>query len=330
MTRAPCSVATRAVASVEQLSTTTTSSTIAGICARTATMPSCSLWQGITTEMRLPRYIGGLQSVPARRRCRGWVDAACRRAPRRVRPRGARPHDTLELSLAAGRRLRHAVRVHGAVRDLLVVRLDCRVHAAVPRTGESRGRGLRACELAQRAAHLETPPLLQDLRHHPRVEEDVDGEEAFVGAEALGVADETPRLVRLLAVPDLLEIVAGLAHVTELTVDEKLAGVEVTVREHAGAEAAGIARDLVRVGLGDLRDQPVPHDTLGIDDVGDGERVVARERAAFHVLLDHLGVLLVALHVEELRDRFLGAATREQREHVFNLQLAAKVLVVLH
>ena len=54
----PARVATSAVRSVEALSTTTTSSTIGGICSMTARTPSSSLWHGMTTEMRLPRYMG--------------------------------------------------------------------------------------------------------------------------------------------------------------------------------------------------------------------------------------------------------------------------------
>src|SRR5581483_7910101 len=60
------------------------------------------------------------------------------------------------------------------------------------------------------AAQLEARPFLQHRRQHAGVEEDVDGEEALVGAEALRFADEPPRLFRLRAEPDAAEVVAAL------------------------------------------------------------------------------------------------------------------------
>src|SRR5262249_35683745 len=53
------------VPSVDALSTTSTSSTIGGICSIVARTPSSSLWHGMTTEMRLPRNMG----TPRRERC---------------------------------------------------------------------------------------------------------------------------------------------------------------------------------------------------------------------------------------------------------------------
>src|SRR4029453_12505376 len=107
---------------------------------------------------------------------------------------------------------------------------------------------------------------------------DVEGEEALVGAEALRVADELPGLVGLLAVPDLLEVVVDVADVAELAVDQELAREDVAVREHAGTERGGVARDLVGVRLGDLGDEAMAHDALRVDEVGERERVVPRER----------------------------------------------------
>src|SRR5262249_56653080 len=82
-------------------------------------------------------------------------------------------------------------------------------------------------ELAPRLADLEARPLLQHGRHHARVEEDVDGEEALVRAEALRLADEAARRLGGLAEPDLLEVVARLPHVPELAVDQQLARIDV-------------------------------------------------------------------------------------------------------
>src|SRR5262249_49875176 len=122
------------------------------------------------------------------------------------------------------------------------------------------GRERGACRLAAgepspRLPRLQARPLLQDGRHHAGVEQDVDGEEALVGAEAFRLADEAARLLRLLAEPDLAEIVTRFAHVPELAVDEQLARIDVAVGEHRAAEVPGVAGNLVLVRAHDLRDQ---------------------------------------------------------------------------
>src|SRR5438093_7271504 len=105
------------------------------------------------------------------------------------------------------------------------------------RAGRERGgSGLPPGDPAPRLAELEARPLLQDGGHHARVEEDVDGEEALVGAEALRLADEPPGRLGFAAEPDLPEVVAGVADVAELAVDQQLARVDVAVREHRAAE----------------------------------------------------------------------------------------------
>src|SRR5262245_46620278 len=222
-------------------------------------MPSSSLWQGITTLMRFPRYMRIsfvlLRSVLARR----------------GRGLGAAP-------------------------------------------GERRHLGLPPRQLAPVFSHLETGPLLQDGRHHARVEEDVHREEALVGAEALRLPDELPRRLRLLGEPDAREVVTMLAHVAELAVDEQLARVHVPIREQCAAEVPAVAGDLVRVLALDLRDQVVPHDPLRVDEVREGEMIVAAERARLVLPLHVVGVPLVLLDVEELRERLLRAAPREERE----------------
>src|SRR4029453_5143932 len=133
MTRHPSDRATSAVRSVDALSTTRTSSTIAGICSTVARTPSSSLWHGMTTEMGLPRNMGTPRVGPAR-------------------PGGG----------ARG----------------------------PPARGRRRTLGVVARDLAPRLAELEARPFLQDGRHHARIEEDVDGEEALVGAEELRFAVE--------------------------------------------------------------------------------------------------------------------------------------------
>src|SRR5262249_51929682 len=170
--------------SVEALSTTTTSSTIDGICSTVVRTPSSSLWQGMTTEMRLPRNM--------------------RRPPRE-------PSSGVRLGRSRG--------------------------AGAGAAGRDRGaRGRPPGELAPRLADLEARPLLQHGRHHARVEEDVDGEEALVRAEALRLADEAARRLGGLAEPDLLEVVARLPHVPELAVDQQLASVDVAVSEPSLAD----------------------------------------------------------------------------------------------
>src|SRR5579885_553757 len=273
-TRAPSARATAAVPSVDALSTTTTSSTSGGICSRTARMPASSLWHGITTEMRLPRYmrpsspglrVGG-DRLARRGRAAGSERRACRRAP------------------------------------------------GEPPPG---------------AAQLEARPFLQHRRQHAGVEEDVDGEEALVGAEALRLADEPPRLLRRRAEPDAAEVVAALAHVAELAVDQQLARVHVAVGEHRAPEVPGVARNLVLVGAHDLRDEVVADDPLGVDEVGERERVVAGERPRLVLPLHVVGVGLVLLDVEELRERLLRAAPGEQRKDRVDVEVLAEPLVVL-
>src|SRR5439155_5731910 len=67
----------------------------------------------------------------------------------------------------------------------------CRLRWLVATAGGERGAGGGwAAELAPGLAQLQARPLLQHRGHHARVEEDVDGEEALVGAEALRLADE--------------------------------------------------------------------------------------------------------------------------------------------
>src|SRR5205807_9725958 len=69
--------------------------------------------------------------------------------------------------------------------------LACRLRRWVGAAGGERGAGGGlAAELAPGLAELQARPLLQHRGHHARVEEDVDGEEALVGAEALRLADE--------------------------------------------------------------------------------------------------------------------------------------------
>src|SRR5712692_4492699 len=159
--------------------------------------------------------------------------------------------------------------------------------------GERRARGLPAGEPAPGLAQLEARPFLQDGGHQAGVEEDVDGEEALVGAEALRLADEAARLLGLGAEPDLAEVVARVAYVAELAVDEQLAGVDVAVGEHGPAQVPGVARELVLVRAHHLGDQLVAHDALGVDEVGKREVVVAGEGPRLVLPLHVLGVLLV-------------------------------------
>src|SRR5207248_7313150 len=168
---------------------------MAGIWASTARMPSSSLWNGMTTEMRLLRYM-----VPP-----------C--------GRGASAGD-------------------GRARGLDGLRA---------RAGRDRGPGLLAGDPPPGLAELQARPLLQYRGHHAGVEQDVDREEALVGAEALRLADEAARRLRLAAEPDLPEVVAGVAHVAELAVDEQIAGIDVTVGEHRPAQDPGVAGNLVLV-----------------------------------------------------------------------------------
>src|SRR5262249_14186166 len=154
-TRAPSDCATSAVRSVDALSTTSTSSTIGGICSIVARTPSSSLWHGMTTEMRLPRNIGSPPAEIASRLRRSGVG----------RGRG-------------------------------------RCAASRSTAGERGARRLPPRQLPPRLPHLQARPLLQDGRHHARIEQDVDGEEALVGAEALRLPDEAPRRLGGLAEPD--------------------------------------------------------------------------------------------------------------------------------
>src|SRR5262245_49700363 len=147
--------------------------------------------------------------------------------------------------------------------------------------GGERGPGrLLAGELAPRLADLEARPFLEHGRHHARVEEDVDGEEALVRAEALRFSDEPARRLGGLAEPDLPEVVPRLAHVAELAVDQELARVDVAVGEHRAAQVPGVAGNLILVLACDLRDQVVAHDPLRVDEVGEREVIVAGEGAA--------------------------------------------------
>src|SRR4029453_13203445 len=214
MTRHPSDLATSAVRSVDALSTTRTSSTIAGICSTVARTPSSSLWHGMTTEMRLRRNMGTPRVWPPRSGGGG-------------RGTGA-----------------------GSAR------------------GQRRTLGLLARDLTPRLAELEARPFLQDGRHHARIEENVDGEEALVGAEALRLADEPARRLGRLAEPDLPEVVAPLAPVAALAVDGHLAGGKVPVGEFPPAEVPREAGNLVLVLTRDLGDQVVAHDALRVDEVG--------------------------------------------------------------
>src|SRR5688572_7891596 len=177
---------------------------MAGICAMTARTPSSSLWHGITTLMRSPRYMRSSSS--------GFVGAAA---------------------------------------------------------GGERGNGwlLLPRQPPPRLPRLQTPPLLQYRGQHPRIEENVDREEALVRAEALGLPDEPPRRRRLRPEPDPPEVVPRVPHVPELLVDQELARVHVPVREHRAPQVPRVAGDLVLVVPHDLRDQIVPHDPFGIDEV---------------------------------------------------------------
>ena len=190
-------------------------------------------------------------------------------------------------------------------------------------------RGPPAHQPAPITAGFQDRPFLEDGQQHPGIEEDVDGEETFVGAEALRVADERPRLIRFLAEPDLLEIVPHVADVPEPMVREQLARIGVAVGEQAGPEIPGVARGLVLVGPHDLRDELVADDPLRVDDVGHRECVVTLERAALVVPLHELGVLLVLRDVEELRRGLLGLAARQEREHGVDFEVLAEPVIVL-
>src|SRR5581483_3911522 len=242
----------------------------------------------MTTEMRLPRYMGGLLGGFERLvRCSPATD---RRSPSRLRG---------DLAVRAARRERRP-----------------------------RGR-LLARQAAPELSHLEARPLLQDGRHHAGVEKDVDGEEALVGAETLRLADEATRPLRLRPEPDPLEVVARVTDVPELAVDQELAGIHVAVREHRPAEVPRVARDLVLVLARDLRDQIVADDPLRVDEIREREVVVAGERAGLVLALHVVRVRLVLLDVEELRERLLRAAAREEREDRVDVEVLPEPVVVL-
>src|SRR5262249_40967853 len=94
MTRQPSALATSAVRSVDALSTTTTSSTIDGICSTVARTPSSSLWHGMTTEIRLPRNMsppGDPRSGVRGGRGPGAAAAGGQAGTRRLPPREPAP-----------------------------------------------------------------------------------------------------------------------------------------------------------------------------------------------------------------------------------------------
>src|SRR4029079_14241032 len=107
--------------------------------------------------------------------------------------------------------------------------------------------------------------------------ENVDCEEALVGAETLRLPDEAPRRLRLVTEPDLLEVVARFPDVAELAVDEQLARIDVAVGEHRATEIPGVAGNLILVVARDLGDHVVPHDPLRIDEICEREVVVPAE-----------------------------------------------------
>src|SRR5262249_3947592 len=169
---------------------------------------------------------------------------------------------------------------HGMTTEMRLPR-NMRTPLECPRSGVRRGGGRGAAgagaagrqagarrllpgQFPPRLAELQHRRLLHDRRHHAGIEEDVDGEEALVGAEALRLANEATRLLGGLAEPDLLEVVPRLAHVAELAVDQQLARVDVAVGEHRAAEVPGVAGNLVLVLARDLRDQVVAHDALRV------------------------------------------------------------------
>src|SRR5262245_51407517 len=137
-------------------------------------MPSSSLWHGMTTEMRLPLYM----EPPMGRRSRGrgvmcWLFRTTRR--RRLEP-------SLVRRSARSVRMLRAVEQGGVV--LLDGAVDAGVTVATGRVLENGRLGpLGPRQPPDRPSQLEASPLAQDLRHHAWVEQDVDGQEALVGAE---------------------------------------------------------------------------------------------------------------------------------------------------